>query len=173
MLDEGAGTRSALAVAELTRGHVEAHGRRVERAGGAEVGAEKLRGIGNGERAARAGALVQHGRRQAGQAELAGRVVGAPCVDDQAHLHERHFVRLHDPHGQAVRQRALLNVGQLQTRGWAQSRRLRTVRALLCGQRRRQGEDDKGKVSRGHFFVSGSTTSSTRLSAGSHSKAAP
>ena len=57
--------------------HVQPDGRRIERAAGAEVGAEEVDGVGNLERRARAGAFLEHRRHQAGDAELAGRIVGA------------------------------------------------------------------------------------------------
>ena len=44
---------------------------------GAEVGAEEIDGVGDLERGPRARAFLEHRGRQAGDAELAGRIVGA------------------------------------------------------------------------------------------------
>ena len=76
-----------------------------------ELGAEELDGVGDLERAARAGALVEHRGRQAREAELARRIVAAAGVDDEIDLHERHLVRLDEPDGEAVRRARASAIG--------------------------------------------------------------
>ena len=79
--------------------------------------------------AARPGAFGQHRRRQARDAVLAARIVGASGHDDQIHLHDRHFVQLDDPDRQAIRELALLDLRQLQRRRRPERRRLGPVGA--------------------------------------------
>ena len=98
-------------------------------AAGAEVGAEEVDRVGDLERRSRAGAFRQHRRRQAGDAELAGRVVGAAARDDEVDLRDRHFVQLDDPDRQAVRELPLLNRRQLQRGAGPGGRRLARDRA--------------------------------------------
>ena len=105
-----------------------------------ELGAEEVDRVGDLERAARAGAFVEHRRREARQAELARRIVAAAALDDEVDLHDRHLVRLDEPDRQPVRQLALLDRRQLRRGGGPERRRLRAIGRLLRGEQRRRDE---------------------------------
>jgi len=136
-----------------------------------ELRAEELDLVGYLERAARAGAFVEHRRRQAREAERGRRVVAAAGVDDEIDLHERHLVRLHEPHFEAVRELSLLDRRQREPRRRTEGRRPGAIGAFLRGEHRRR-EQKCGEPRRLHRAASGSTTSSTRRVSGNHSAAA-
>jgi hypothetical protein len=161
-------------------GNVESHGRRIERRRSGQRCTEEVHRVGQLQCVARSCAFVEHRRGQAGESELAGRVIACTSLHEQIDLHERHFVRFDQPHGEAVRQHASLDLGKVEPRRGANHRRPRSIRRALCDQRGRErsDDDDDGNYrlyvlgSGAHFFASGTTTTSTRRSAGSQRIAA-
>ena len=125
--------------------HVQPHGRRVDAGRGGQVGAEEIDRVGELERRARAGALVEHRRRQRRDAELARRIVGAAAQHHEIDLRDRHLVQLDEPDRQAVRQLPLLDRRQLNRRRRAGLRRPRAVGRL--GAERRGKRDSATNAS--------------------------
>ena len=153
---------------------VESDRRNITAAVGNEIRAEKVHRVGELERRPRPGPFEQHGSRQVGDAELAGRIVAAAAQDDKVGLHDRNLVKLHEPDGQSVRQLAFLNHRKLECR---RSARLRRVAAVGClgrdGERREDGSGNGcERVAHGYFSPSGSTVSSTRAPFGRNFSAA-
>jgi len=110
--------------------HVQAHRRRIERAGGRQARAQELHRVGDFQGGARAGAFVQHRRGQARGAERAGGIVARSCPHDHVDLDDRHLVRLDEPHRQAVRQRALLDRREIELRRRGERGRPAAIRRL-------------------------------------------
>jgi hypothetical protein len=120
-------------ISELRHRRGQPHGRVVECARRAELGAEKLNRVGELERGLVARAFIEHVGRHAGDAVLPGRIRGTAGADDHVGLDERHLVLFDDPHGQPVGQRLLLDWWELERRGRAWRGRRRAVR-FLCRQ---------------------------------------
>ena len=94
-------------------------------------------------------AFVQHRGREVREPELAGRIGARARFHDDADVGDRDFVHLHDPDGQAVGERALLNRRQLERRRRADDGRLRSIGRLLRrshsgGERDRAKQADRG-----------------------------
>ena len=121
--------------------NVKPDGRRVETGRAAQIGAEEVDGIGEIERRARAGALLQHRRGQRGDPELARGIVGAAAQHDEIDLGDRYFVELDQPHRQPVRELLLLDHRQLHRRRRTRGRHLGAI-GRLGGQTRGQGDED-------------------------------
>ena len=115
--------------------HVQAHRRGVDAGRGAQIGAEEIDRVGDLERRPRARTLGEHCRREAGDAELARRIVGGAAGHEEVLLDHRHPVHLDHPHRQAVRELPLLDRGEMQH--WRRSRRgwMRAIGCLLRGER--------------------------------------
>jgi len=154
--------------------HVQTDGGAVAPAVGQQIRAQEVDGVGDLERRSRTGALEKHGRREVGDAELAGGVVTAAAQHDEVRLHDRDFVKLHDPHGQAVRELALLDSRKLQRRRRTGLRSLTAIGRLRADGERREdgGGNDCQGVTHGYFAPSGTTVSSTRASFGRNLRAA-
>ena len=86
---------------------------------------------------ARAGAFVQHRRREAADAVLADRIGGAARAHDHVDLRERHLVVLDDPDGEAVRQLLLLDRRHASATAPGRSRAACCDRACPARSRRR------------------------------------
>ena len=117
-----------------------------------QIGAEEIDGVGDLERGARAGALDQHRRGEAGDAELPAGSSPLPLSTTRFDLNDRHFVQLDDPHRQAVRELPLLNRRQLQRRRRAGLRRVSAVGRLRA---ERSARDERQR--RARALVSGVT----------------
>ena len=144
-----------------------------------ERGAQELHFIGHLQCGARARAFVQHRRRQAGDAELARWIVARPRLHEQVDLHERDFMRFDQPHGRPFESVRFWIGGRFsaargrvrvlccdRVRPWA------TKDTKLSPQRTLRALSKEDKAVGVHFFTSGSTTNSTRRSAGNQRIAA-
>jgi hypothetical protein len=148
--------------------HVQPDGRRVEAAAGRQLGAEKVDGVGERQRIARAGALIEHRRREAREPFLSGGIRRASGADDEIDLRDGHFVQLDDPDRQAVRELALLHGRQHQRRRGPRLRRRGAIRDLGAGRpgRDRRAEDESRERGHGGVAPFEWTISSTRPAAG-------
>ena len=95
-----------------------------------DIGAEEIDGVGQCQRPARPGSLVQHGRRHARETGLVGGVHRAPGLHHEVHLHERHLMLHEHQHRQAVRQGVSRNRRQGERLDRSERRRLGTVDLL-------------------------------------------
>jgi hypothetical protein len=102
----------------------------------------------------RAGALGQHGRRQARDPVLSRGIVGRSRHDDQVHLCDRNFVQLDDPDGQSVRQLTLLDLRELEGGRGSERGRLGAIRRLG---RYTDGRDDNGQTPKNCFHKNSAT----------------
>ena len=104
-------------------GGVQPDGRGLEPREGAQRGAEVVHLLGDLERAAPTGALVEHAGGEGGQAGHVLGVARRPGAHQQAHVHDRDLVHLHHRELQAVRQRLHLHGRQAQRRQRPELRR--------------------------------------------------
>ena len=111
--------------------HVQIDVRRIRGPRRRELRAEKIDRVGDLEGIARAGPLVEHVGRQAGEAELAWRIRRDTGTDGQGQVDGGHLVDAHDPDLKPVRQRPFLDRRQRQRRQRAKRRRLRPIGRLL------------------------------------------
>ena len=160
-------------------GDVQANCGRVVGAGGGQAGAEKLDCVGDLQRRAGAGALVEHRGGQAGGPEFTRRIVVSAGAHDEAQLDDGNLVSFDHPHGEPVRQRTFRDRRQVQLR-WAGASAggcersgaswAKTIPPIAseCERSNHEGHEDREVDAWTLLRVAGSTISSTRRSGGSH-----
>jgi hypothetical protein len=107
--------------------HVHADGGCIEGACGRQAGAQALEHVGDFQRGLSGRAFIEHGRREACHAELAGGIGRAARQDDEVDLRERHLMGLDHQHAQPVRERPLLHRRKIQRRRRTDCRRTNLV----------------------------------------------
>ncbi len=157
---------------EARHGHAEAHDRRVPRGLRAELSAEEVDRVREGQRVSPVRPLVEHVRGRPGEALAAEGVGGRPGAHDEEHLDHGHLVHGHEQDADSVREREPLDGGQLQR---LDGPRLRRGAAVGLGEegggREHRDENGESQASAVHrvtsatarsFFPSGTTETSTR-----------